>query len=67
MIVGIPREVPLGRGMEERRVGLSPAGVAELVEQGAKVLVEREAEVAVFVHHQSLFGLLNLPYQPGEC
>jgi alanine dehydrogenase len=29
--------------MEERRVGLSPAGVAELVELGAKVLVEREA------------------------
>ena len=43
MIVGIPKEVPLGRGMEERRVGLSPAGVAELVEQGAKVWVEREA------------------------
>ncbi len=43
MIIGVPKEAPLGRGMEERRVGLSPAGVAELVEQGAKVLVEREA------------------------
>ncbi len=43
MIIGIPKEAPSGRGMEERRVGLSPAGVAELIEQGASALVEREA------------------------
>lgn len=43
MIVGVPRERPPGRGMEERRVGLSPAGVAELVKAGARVVVEREA------------------------
>ncbi|MDO8691394.1 MAG: alanine dehydrogenase [Dehalococcoidia bacterium] len=36
MIVGVPRESQPG----ERRVGLSPTGVAELSEQGARVVVE---------------------------
>jgi alanine dehydrogenase len=39
MIIGIPRE----RAADENRIGLSPAGVHNLVGQGHQVLVEREA------------------------
>lgn len=39
MIVGVPKEQTLG----ERRVGLSPAGVAELTEAGIRVFVESGA------------------------
>lgn len=42
MIVGIPRE----RFVDERRVGLAPAGVRSLVELGATVYVESEAGLA---------------------
>ncbi len=43
MIFGVPKEQPAGALRTERRVGLSPAGVAELIELDAKVLVERDA------------------------
>ena len=39
MIVGVPKEVK----DRENRVGMTPAGVAELVARGAAVLVERDA------------------------
>jgi alanine dehydrogenase len=39
MIVGIPKE----EGFEERRVGLSPAGVRELSDMDIKVYIERKA------------------------
>jgi len=39
LIVGVPKETLPG----ERRVGLSPAGAAELVEQGTRVVVESGA------------------------
>jgi len=42
MIIGIPRE----RAADENRVGLAPAGVHSLVEQGHQVAVERAAGVA---------------------
>lgn len=43
MIVGVPKEYPPGPGLDERRVGLTPAGVAELTERGATVVVESGA------------------------
>lgn len=42
MIFGIPME-HRRKGIDERRVGLSPAGVRELVDMGAQVFVERGA------------------------
>ena len=39
MLVGIPREIK----NHEYRVGLTPAGVRELVANGHQVLVETEA------------------------
>jgi alanine dehydrogenase len=53
MIVGVPKEQPLVAGMQERRVGLSPAGVSELVEGGAHVLVERDAGVGAHFEDQA--------------
>lgn len=43
MIVGVPKEYPPGPGLEERRVGLTPAGVAELTERGTSVVAESRA------------------------
>jgi alanine dehydrogenase len=43
MIVGIPKESPPAPGLDERRVGLTPAGVAELRERDASVVVESGA------------------------
>lgn len=45
MIIGIPKETPWMKGAQERRVGLSPAGVQELVDRGATVYVQRDAGV----------------------
>ncbi len=39
MIVGIPKEPSVLKGVEEKRVGLSPAGVREIVDSGAVVYV----------------------------
>lgn len=39
MIIGIPKEQPVLKGVEEKRVSLSPAGVRELVDLGADVFV----------------------------
>ena len=43
MRFGIPIETDLSRGIGERRVALSPAGVRELCAAGAEVLVHTEA------------------------
>lgn len=43
MIIGIPRELSPAQGFAERRVGLVPAGVAELVTLSQKVYVEHGA------------------------
>lgn len=43
MIFGIPKEVPLFKKIPEYRVGLSPMGVKELTELGAKIYVESKA------------------------
>ncbi|MBI1745613.1 MAG: alanine dehydrogenase [Acidobacteria bacterium] len=43
MIVGIPKETISRKGVNEKRVGLSPAGVRELVDLGAQVYVESTA------------------------
>ncbi len=43
MNFGIPKELPIFRTIPESRVGLSPMGVRELVEYGAKVYVENDA------------------------
>ncbi len=43
MIFGIPKELPLFKEVPEFRVGLSPIGVREIIELGAKVYVESGA------------------------
>lgn len=43
MNIGIPKESPWMKGARERRVGLSPAGVQELVSRGGTVFVQRGA------------------------
>lgn len=43
MNIGIPKETPWMKGAQERRVGLSPAGVQELVDRGGTVFVQRGA------------------------
>jgi alanine dehydrogenase len=43
MRFGIPRETGFAQGMVERRVALSPAGVQELCQAGAEVVVQQGA------------------------
>ncbi len=43
MIVGVPKERPVLKGVEEKRVSLSPAGARELVDLGADVFVASSA------------------------
>ncbi|MEW6366601.1 MAG: alanine dehydrogenase [Acidobacteriota bacterium] len=43
MRFGIPKEAPIGPQYEEKRVALSPAGVRDLVDMGAQVVVESGA------------------------
>src|SRR2546427_6544634 len=43
MRFGIPRETGFAQGMVERRVALSPAGVQELCQAGAEVIVQQGA------------------------
>jgi alanine dehydrogenase len=45
MIIGIPKEAPVMKGIEEKRVSLSPAGVRELSDLGADLVVESGAGV----------------------
>lgn len=51
MIIGVPKEVK----NHEYRVGMTPAGVRELIHQGHQVLVQREAGTAI--------GLTNELYE----
>jgi alanine dehydrogenase len=43
MIIGIPKEITVRGGHEEKRVSLSPAAVRELTHQGVQVIVEKGA------------------------
>ena len=43
MIIGIPKEIAVKGGLEEKRVSLSPAAVRELTSQGVQVVVEKGA------------------------
>jgi alanine dehydrogenase len=43
MIVGIPKEIAVGRAADEKRVSLSPAAVGELTGNGISVVVEKSA------------------------
>jgi alanine dehydrogenase len=43
MRLGIPQETGFGQGIEERRVALSPAGVRELCQAGAEIVVQHQA------------------------
>ncbi|GBC81345.1 Alanine dehydrogenase [bacterium HR10] len=45
MIIGIPKERPALKGIEEKRVSLSPAGVREVTAWGAEVVVTSGAGV----------------------
>jgi alanine dehydrogenase len=43
MIIGIPKEIAVQGGLEEKRVSLSPPAVRELTNHGIQVLVEKNA------------------------
>jgi alanine dehydrogenase len=43
MIIGIPKEGEVLKGLDEKRVALSPAGVRDLVALGAQIFVHSEA------------------------
>jgi alanine dehydrogenase len=43
MIIGVPKEITVRGGHEEKRVSLSPAAVTELTNQGVHVIVEKGA------------------------
>ncbi|MFB3903958.1 MAG: alanine dehydrogenase [Acidobacteriota bacterium] len=43
MIIGIPKEIAVKGGLEEKRVSLSPPAVRELTNHGIQVLVEKSA------------------------
>ncbi len=45
MIIGVPKEIIWEVGFEEKRVGLSPAGIKELTTNGAEVFVETKAGI----------------------
>lgn len=74
MNIGIPKERPVLKGLDEKRVGLSPSGVRELVELGANVLVEvgagagagfsdeayRQAGASVVYSHEEVIGRADL-------
>ena len=80
MIVGIPEEHPPGPGLDERRVGLTPNGVAELVARGATAIVEsgagrgahfsdeayQRAGAEVVFSHDEAFGRADLVCKVGR-
>jgi len=80
MIVGIPKEHPPGPGLDERRVGLTPAGAAELSELGATVVVEstagqgahfrdedyQHAGAEIVFSHDEAFGRADLVCKVGR-
>ncbi len=43
MVIGVPKELPLARGFQEKRAGLSPGGARELTRRGITVFVESGA------------------------
>lgn len=43
MNIGVPNEMPLSKGVLEKRAGLSPGGVKELTSRGVRVFVESGA------------------------
>jgi len=67
MIIGVPKEY-IGKGLEERRVGLSPAGVKELSEMGIKVVVENGAgEAAGFSNEEYKKSGASIVYSKEEA
>jgi len=60
MIIGIPKENEVLKGVDEKRVGLSPSGVRELVSLGAEVFITSDAGAGA--------GFLNREYRSaGAC
>jgi alanine dehydrogenase len=55
MIVGIPKENEVLKGVDEKRVGLSPSGVREIVSLGAEVFFASDAGAGA--------GFLNREYR----
>jgi len=80
MRFGVPKECGLQPNCEEKRVGLSPAGVRELVEAGAEVVVETGAGTAagfpdeayrkvgaqVVYSHEEVFGRSEVLVKVGR-
>jgi alanine dehydrogenase len=55
MIIGIPREHEALKGVEEKRVGLSPSGVREVASLGAEIFITSDAGASA--------GFLNREYR----
>jgi alanine dehydrogenase len=74
MNIGIPKERPVLKGLDEKRVGLSPAGVREMIDLGATVFVEvgagagagftdeeyRLAGASIVYSHEEVIGRADL-------
>jgi len=68
MRFGIPRETGFARGMVERRVALSPAGVQELCQGGAEVVVQQGAgQAAGFADEEYRTAGAQIVYGAAEA
>src|SRR5262245_15904059 len=68
MRFGIPRETGFARGMVERRVALSPAGVQELCQSGAEVVVQQGAgQAAGFADEEYRTAGAQIVYGAAEA
>jgi len=68
MIIGVPKEVVVKGGAEEKRVSLSPYAVNELKDAGIDVVVERGAgEGAHFSDEEYRQAGALVVYSKGEA
>lgn len=68
MRFGIPTETGLGKGIVERRVALSPAGVRELRQAGAEVVVQQGAgQKAGFADEEYQLAGAQIVYSAEEA
>jgi alanine dehydrogenase len=68
MIIGVPKEILVKGGAEEKRVSLSPASVHELTDAGIDVVVERSAGLgAHFSDDEYREAGATVVYSKGEA
>lgn len=68
MMIGIPKEIAVRGGLEEKRVGLSPSAVHYLTQSGIEVVVERGAgEGAHFSNEEYRKAGASIVYSKEEA